>query len=46
LAVQHGLAERLVLRTIRARLGLDRVRFAATGAAAIDPAALEFVLGR
>ena len=31
-------------RTIRARLGLDRVRFAATGAAAIDPEALEFVL--
>jgi long-subunit acyl-CoA synthetase (AMP-forming) len=45
LAVQHAVAERLVLSTIRARLGLDRVRFAATGAAAIDPDALEFVLG-
>ena len=29
---------------VRARLGLDRVKFAATGAAAIDPQALEFVL--
>jgi long-subunit acyl-CoA synthetase (AMP-forming) len=45
LAAQHAIAERLVLSTIRARLGLDRVRFAATGAAAIDPEALEFVLG-
>jgi long-subunit acyl-CoA synthetase (AMP-forming) len=38
-------AEKLVLTAIRSRLGLDRVRFAATGAAAIDPDALEFVLG-
>ena len=45
LAVQHAVAERLVLSAIRRRLGLDRVRFAATGAAAIDPQALEFVLG-
>jgi long-chain acyl-CoA synthetase len=45
LAAQHAIAERLVLSAIRARLGLDRVRFAATGAAAIDPEALEFVLG-
>ncbi|WP_375483171.1 AMP-dependent synthetase/ligase [uncultured Jatrophihabitans sp.] len=44
LAVQHRIADRIVLGTIRARLGLDRVRFAATGAAAIDPEALEFVL--
>jgi long-chain acyl-CoA synthetase len=45
LAVQHAVAERLVLGPIRAKLGLDQVRFAATGAAAIDPEALEFVLG-
>jgi long-chain acyl-CoA synthetase len=45
LAVQHALAERLVLSKVRNRLGLDRVRFAASGAAAIDPDALEFVLG-
>ncbi len=45
LKVQHAIAERLVLSAMRARLGLDRVRFAATGAAAIDPDALEFVLG-
>src|SRR5262249_39748582 len=38
-------AEQLVLSKIRARLGLERVKFAATGAAAIDPEALEFVLG-
>lgn len=45
LAAQHALAERLILSKIRTRLGLDRVRIAATGAAAIDPDALEFVLG-
>jgi long-subunit acyl-CoA synthetase (AMP-forming) len=45
LAAQHALADRIVLSAIRARLGLDRVKFAATGAAAIDPEALEFVLG-
>ena len=45
LSVQHAIAERVVLSKIRARLGLDRVRFAASGAAAIDPDALEFVLG-
>jgi long-chain acyl-CoA synthetase len=41
----HAVADRLVLRAVRRRLGLDRVTFAATGAAAIDPDALEFVLG-
>ncbi|MBE7190519.1 long-chain fatty acid--CoA ligase, partial [Jatrophihabitans endophyticus] len=45
LAAQHVIADRVVLSAIRERLGLDRVRFAATGAAAIDPDALEFVLG-
>jgi len=45
LAVQHRIAEKLVLSAIRGRLGLERVKFAATGAAAIDPEALEFVLG-
>jgi long-subunit acyl-CoA synthetase (AMP-forming) len=44
LRAQHAIAEKLVFSTIRARLGLDRVKFAATGAAAIDPEALEFVL--
>jgi long-subunit acyl-CoA synthetase (AMP-forming) len=45
LRAQHAVAERLVLAPVRQRLGLERVRFAATGAAAIDPDALEFVLG-
>jgi long-subunit acyl-CoA synthetase (AMP-forming) len=44
LAVQHQVADKLVLSKVRALLGLDRVRIAATGAAAIDPEALEFVL--
>ena len=44
LEVQAKLAERIVFSKVRAKLGLDRVRFAATGAAAIDPEALEFVL--
>jgi long-chain acyl-CoA synthetase len=45
LALQHRVADKLVLSQIRSRLGLERVKFAATGAAAIDPEALEFVLG-
>ena len=45
LAAQHLVADRLVLSKLRARLGFDRVRFAASGAAAIAPEALEFILG-
>jgi long-chain acyl-CoA synthetase len=44
LKAQYAVAERLVFSAVRAKLGLDRVKFAATGAAAIDPEALEFVL--
>ncbi len=42
--MQHAVAEKIVFSAVRKRLGLDRVKFAATGAAAIDPKALEFVL--
>ena len=44
LAIRHRLADRLVLGKIRARLGMDRVRLSASGAAAIATDALEFVL--
>jgi 1-acyl-sn-glycerol-3-phosphate acyltransferase len=44
LAVAHRLADALVLSKLRAALGLDRVRICASGAAAIDEDALEFVL--
>jgi long-subunit acyl-CoA synthetase (AMP-forming) len=42
---RHRLAERLVLGPVRTKLGFDQLRLAATGAAAISPDALEFVLG-
>ena len=43
--VQHALADRLVLSKLRERMGLDRVKVAATGASAIAPDALAFMLG-
>jgi long-chain acyl-CoA synthetase len=45
LRLQHALADRLVLSKLRARMGLDRVKVAATGASAIAPDALAFMLG-
>jgi len=44
LAVQHAVADRLVLAAVRKKLGLDQVRVAVTGAAAISTEVLEFVL--
>ena len=44
LQAQHRLADRLVLGAVRTKLGMDRIRFAASGAAAISEDALEFVL--
>ncbi|KRA38891.1 MULTISPECIES: AMP-dependent synthetase/ligase [unclassified Nocardioides] len=44
LALQHAIAERLVLSKLRERMGLDQVRVAATGASAIAPDALAFML--
>ncbi len=43
--VQHVLADRLVLSKLREKMGLDRVRVSATGASAIAPDALAFMLG-
>jgi long-subunit acyl-CoA synthetase (AMP-forming) len=45
LRLQHALADRLVLSKIRARMGMDQLRMAATGAAPISPEAHEFLLG-
>lgn len=41
----RGIADRLVLRRLRARLGLDKVRFAVSGAAPVAPEVLAFFLG-
>ncbi len=42
---QRGLADRLVLHKVRAALGLDQLKFAGSGAAAIPPEVLKFFLG-
>jgi long-subunit acyl-CoA synthetase (AMP-forming) len=44
LQLQHRLADRLVLSKLRAKLGMDQVKVAATGAAPIAPDALAFML--
>ncbi|CAM4292402.1 long-chain fatty acid--CoA ligase [Nocardia ninae] len=43
--LQYALADRLVLTSIRAGLGLDQVRIAVTGSNAIPPEVHEFFLG-
>ncbi|AQA25014.1 AMP-binding enzyme family protein [Rhodococcus sp. MTM3W5.2] len=45
LRIQHAVADRLVLGSVRAKLGLDQVRVAISAAAALSPDTLEFVLG-
>ncbi|MPZ00214.1 MAG: AMP-binding protein [Actinophytocola sp.] len=45
LALQHKAADALVLSKLRATLGLDRLRWSASGAAAIPPSVLEFFHG-
>ncbi|MBF6061388.1 long-chain fatty acid--CoA ligase [Nocardia terpenica] len=45
LAAQHTLADALVLSKLRAALGMDELRVASSGAAAIPPETLEFLLG-
>ena len=45
LKAQHVVADLLVLSKLRSRMGLDRVKVAATGASAIAPDALAFMLG-
>ncbi|HWU21915.1 MAG TPA: AMP-binding protein, partial [Nocardioides sp.] len=45
LKAEHAVADRLVLSKIRAKMGFDRVKVSATGASAIAPDALAFMLG-
>ncbi|WP_280376647.1 AMP-dependent synthetase/ligase [Nocardia wallacei] len=45
LRAQHALADALVLSKLRAALGLDELQVAASGAAAIPPETLEYLLG-
>ncbi|MBF6170646.1 AMP-dependent synthetase/ligase [Nocardia blacklockiae] len=45
LRAQHKLADALVLSKLRAALGLDELQVAASGAAAIPPETLEYLLG-
>ena len=43
-SMRYALADRLVLSRVRAKLGMDRLRIGATGAAPIPPEVHEFVL--
>ncbi|WP_216901014.1 AMP-dependent synthetase/ligase [Nocardia alni] len=45
LGVQHRIADALVLSALRRTLGLDELRLASSGAAAIPPETLEYLLG-
>ncbi|WP_280414023.1 AMP-dependent synthetase/ligase [Nocardia carnea] len=45
LGIQHRVADRVVLNTLRRRLGLDRVRAGLTGAAPIATDAMTFIIG-
>lgn len=45
LALEHRLADKLVLSKLRRRLGLEECRFPASGASAISPDILEFFWG-
>lgn len=45
LRMSHAIAERLVLRKLRAKLGMDRVRVAATGSAPFASDTHEYLLG-
>ncbi|MFD4352563.1 AMP-dependent synthetase/ligase [Nocardia sp. NPDC058518] len=45
LGIQHRVAERLVLSTLRRRMGMDRVRGGLTGASPIAPEAMTFIIG-
>lgn len=45
LRLQQAVADRLVLSKVRAKLGLDQIRFAVSGAAPIPPEVHQFMLG-